>query len=128
MRPELVTRRAEVERVMTASWREVLGVENVGLDDNFFDLGGNSLGAIQLYAMLRGVLGVEFAIIDLFKHPSIRSLVDAIYPGDAIYPAEAPPMALQAVQERVIKQRQALGQRRPGGGAGRVITDHPDRT
>jgi mycobactin peptide synthetase MbtE len=122
MRPELVTRRAEVERTMTANWREVLGVERVGLDDNFFDLGGNSLQAIQLYAMLRGALGVELAVLDLFKHPSIRSLVDAIYPGDAIDPPEASPMALQAVQERVIKQRQALGQRRPG--VVRMITDH----
>lgn len=121
MRPELITRRAEAERAMTASWREVLGVDNVGLDDNFFDLGGNSLRAIQLYARLRDVVGVELAIVDLFKHPSIRCLVDAIYPGSAMYRAEASPMSLDSVQERVIKQRQALSQRRPG--VVRRITD-----
>ena len=116
MRSELTTRRSEAERAMAAGWREVLGVHSVGLDDNFFDLGGNSLRALQLYAKLRDVLGVELSIVDLFKHPSIRSLIDAIFP------AEAAAMPLRSVQERATKQRQAMSQRPPG--VLRRITDH----
>jgi acyl carrier protein len=103
---ELTLRRAEAERVIAAHFREVLAVASVGLDDNFFDLGGNSLMAIQLYAKLREVLGVEFSIVDLFKHPSIRSLVDGIFPTEASSVSET------SIQERVIRQRQALSETR----------------
>jgi acyl carrier protein len=116
MTAELASRRAEVEPVMAAHWREVLAVPSVGLDDNFFDLGGNSLMAIQLCAKLREVLDVEFSIVDLFKHPSIRALVDAIFP------TEASPISGTSIEERVIKQRQALSQTR--GAVVRRIIGH----
>jgi acyl carrier protein len=116
VRSDLATNRADAERAVAAGWREVLGVESVGLDDNFFDLGGNSLRAVELYAKLRDVLSVDLSVVDLFKYPTIRSLIDATFP------AEAPPASLQPIQERATKQRHALNQRRPA--VFRRISDH----
>jgi natural product biosynthesis luciferase-like monooxygenase protein len=61
------------ERV-TAIWREVLGLERVGLDDNFFDLGGHSLLTVQVHGRIRQELGREIRIVDLFRHPTVRTL------------------------------------------------------
>lgn len=65
---------SELERRLAQIWREVLKLEKVGLDDNFFDLGGHSLLLVQVHARLREELGLELSAIDLFKYPTIGSL------------------------------------------------------
>lgn len=72
---------AQVERVIAGVWREVLGVPHVGLDDNFFDLGGNSLLMVQTYGKLREVATTSLSVLDLFRYPTIRSLASAIGPA-----------------------------------------------
>jgi amino acid adenylation domain-containing protein len=66
-----------VERALAASWTEVLGVPRVGLDDDFFALGGDSIRAIQVRvrAEERGAL---FTLQELFRHPTIRDLSRAV--------------------------------------------------
>jgi acyl carrier protein len=66
--------RTETEQAIAEIWKEALGVEHVGLDDNFFDLGGHSLLLAKAHTRLQSVFGPELAIIDLFKHPTINSL------------------------------------------------------
>lgn len=66
--------RTETERAIAEIWKETLGVERVGLDDNFFDLGGHSLLLAKAHTRLQSVFGAELAIIDLFRHPTISSL------------------------------------------------------
>ncbi|HVR96729.1 MAG TPA: amino acid adenylation domain-containing protein, partial [Thermoanaerobaculia bacterium] len=61
------------EREIAAVWREVLGVEKVGLDDNFFDLGGHSLLLVRLHARLQEVLGRDMPLVDLFSRPTVRT-------------------------------------------------------
>jgi len=68
----------EVEREITAMWQELLQVEELGVDDNFFDLGGNSLLMIQLYQMLSESFSVDLAITDLLRYPTISSLAEYI--------------------------------------------------
>ncbi|HEX8905315.1 MAG TPA: non-ribosomal peptide synthetase, partial [Longimicrobiaceae bacterium] len=62
------------EEMLAAVWAEVLGVERVGRDDGFFDLGGHSLLMVRLQARLRDVLGREIPIADLFRFPTVASL------------------------------------------------------
>jgi amino acid adenylation domain-containing protein len=62
-----------VERRIAAIWQELLGLERVGVDDNFFDLGGHSLLLIRLHARLKETLGVEAQIVDLFRYPTIAA-------------------------------------------------------
>jgi serine acetyltransferase/acyl carrier protein len=52
----------------------VLGRDSVPLDGNFFDVGGTSLKALQLRQQLHGRFGVEVQLVDLYQHPSVRSL------------------------------------------------------
>src|SRR2546428_12723457 len=61
-------------------WEELLGVGRVGLEDNFFDLGGHSLLLVKVHARLQKLLAREVAIVDLFKYPTISAL--AAYLGD----------------------------------------------
>lgn len=63
----------EIEENLAVVWQEVLRVQKVGRLDNFFDLGGDSIKAIQLSARFRRY-GMQFEIKDLFKNPYIKSL------------------------------------------------------
>ena len=65
-----------VETQIAAVWTELLSVERVGLDDNFFDLGGHSLLTVQLQRRLKDVLARPLALTDLFRFPTIRSLAE----------------------------------------------------
>jgi amino acid adenylation domain-containing protein len=72
-----------LERAIAEVWREALHVEAVGVDDNFFDLGGHSLLMIRAHARLVEALGREISIVDLFAYPSIRTLARHLAgPGD----------------------------------------------
>ncbi|QFY08857.1 amino acid adenylation domain-containing protein [Nonomuraea phyllanthi] len=64
----------ETERVVSAVWAEVLDGAEFGVDDDFFELGGHSLLAIKVVAKLRRRLASPVAVVDLFKHPTVREL------------------------------------------------------
>src|SRR5262249_13874835 len=55
-------------------WREVLGVAEVGRDDNFFDLGGHSMLLTLVHARLQEALAADLSMLDLFNHPTVRTL------------------------------------------------------
>ncbi len=63
-----------VERKIAAAWQEVLGVERVGMDDNFFDLGGHSLRLVEVQTRLRHSLGRDIPVVELFRHPTVAAL------------------------------------------------------
>ena len=77
-RPELPTTYmppgTETERAIAAIWRELLGVEQVGIHDDFFALGGESLLAVQLTSRLRAALQVEIGARDLFEASTVAAL------------------------------------------------------
>ncbi|TDY89190.1 UNVERIFIED_ORG: acyl transferase domain-containing protein [Herbaspirillum seropedicae] len=64
----------ELERGVAALWSEFLGITPVGLDDNLFELGGDSLLAIQLLASLRQRYGVDVQPASFFQSPTVRTL------------------------------------------------------
>lgn len=63
----------DIERKLAGFWQELLGVSQVGTADSFFDLGGHSLIAVRLFAMIKKAWGVDFPISVLFEAPTIRS-------------------------------------------------------
>jgi acyl carrier protein len=66
--------RTELESRIAAIWRELLGVERVGMQDNFFDLGGHSLLLVRAQSRLQEALGREITVLDLFQNPTVGAL------------------------------------------------------
>jgi len=66
------------ERQLAAIWREILNVEQVGAQDDFFDLGGNSLLALRLVSRIRTVFHVELPLVALFAAPDLAGLANRI--------------------------------------------------
>ena len=79
-RPSLATAfaapRTDMEKRIAKLWRELLRVQTVGLHDNFFDLGGNSLLVVQEQVRLRDDVGVNVPVVRLFQYPTVASLAD----------------------------------------------------
>ena len=67
-----------VESVLSAWWQEMLGVEQVGLDDDFFDLGGQSLIVVRLFSEIRKIYGVNLELSTLFEARTVRALAQLI--------------------------------------------------
>ena len=67
-----VAPRNELEAAITRLWREVLGGEEVSVTDNFFEIGGNSLVAVQLIALVRREFGVRLPMRSLFEYPTVE--------------------------------------------------------
>ncbi|RKH56197.1 non-ribosomal peptide synthase/polyketide synthase, partial [Corallococcus llansteffanensis] len=70
---EYVAPRTEMEQRLSAVITQVLRVDRISLDDNFFDLGGDSIISLQVVARARQA-GVQIAVRDLFQHPTLRAL------------------------------------------------------
>ncbi|MFJ3644362.1 amino acid adenylation domain-containing protein [Streptomyces sp. NPDC090108] len=66
--------RAGLEEEIAAIWAETLGLENVGVDDSFFDIGGTSLLLMRLRARLVKSLDREISMVMLFRNPTVRLL------------------------------------------------------
>ncbi|MBE7700243.1 hypothetical protein H9623_08000 [Oerskovia sp. Sa1BUA8] len=67
-----------LEARLAELWSDVLGVGRVGRYDNFFDLGGNSLVAVQLVSRLRSALDMRVSIAVLFENPTLEALATAL--------------------------------------------------
>ncbi|BCY09675.1 non-ribosomal peptide synthetase [Actinoplanes sp. L3-i22] len=92
----------EMEELVTAAWREVLGVDRVGARDNFFDLGGDSLLITKVRGRLQARLGREVTVLELFRYPTVDTLARHLSGGDT-RPAGTP-----SVQDLARRQREAL--------------------
>ncbi|MFD0727036.1 alpha/beta fold hydrolase, partial [Lysobacter brunescens] len=66
---------------VAALWMRLLKASRVGLDDNFFALGGKSLLALQVVNAINRQFGCRLSMVDLFKHPTIRELIARIDPS-----------------------------------------------
>ncbi len=89
--------RTALESRLLATWQQVLGLENAGIDDNFFASGGHSLLAIQLVSQLRNDLQLEVPVKAIFEQPTIATLANwlneqglATLSGEQVIPAIEP--------------------------------------
>ncbi|HVR99133.1 MAG TPA: amino acid adenylation domain-containing protein [Thermoanaerobaculia bacterium] len=108
-RPELGTAytapESDLERAIAEVWQDLLRVDRIGLDDNFFDLGGHSLLLVQAQGRLREALGREVAVVDLFRFPTVKSLARHLGGADT-------GAAVKKAQNLGEKQRSAIGKQR----------------
>lgn len=94
----------DLESAILSVWSEVLGLQDVPANENFFDLGGHSLLMVQLHQKLKIALKMEFPLVALIEHPTVRSFHE--FMRGHITP---PPKS----NERVEKQRASLLSRVP---------------
>lgn len=80
--------------------QRLLGLERVPVHDNFFDLGGTSLKALQLWQALRDEGGLQLQLLDLYRHPSVKALAQHLAGGSC------EPMA--AARQRAVIRRQRM--------------------
>jgi len=86
-----------VEQILAGIYAQVLGVDRVGVDESFFDLGGDSLSAMRAIAAINTALDIHLAVPTLFEAPSVRSLsqqlgrhASSVKEGPAVSPASDP--------------------------------------
>jgi acyl carrier protein len=103
--------RDATESAIADIWAALLGVGRVGIDDNFFDLGGHSLLLVRLQSRLRDALHQEFTIVDLFRYPTVATLAAAVRARNGnSTPAEE--RLSEAVHDRAQRLRDTLNRAR----------------
>jgi aryl carrier-like protein len=101
-------------------WGEVLKVDRVGLDDNFFDLGGHSLLLVRVHERLRQLFpGEDLSVVELFEHPTVRSLATRL--GGPVKTATAAPTVESPARrqeggQRLARRREARARGSAGVG------------
>jgi acyl carrier protein len=95
-----------LEREIAAAVREVLGLDRVGRDDSFFDLGAHSLSMIRIATALTGRLGRPVRVIEIFRFPNVAAL--ARHLGEA----EEVPLDRETHDRRADARRQSMSRRR----------------
>jgi len=93
----------ESEQRIARLWGEVLQLNQVGIDDNFFDLGGDSLLSVQLTAMVSEELGCEIPIAKFYQYPTVRTFAAFLHKSAGSVHKNA--------TSRAQKQRQALSRK-----------------
>jgi len=73
-----VSPRSELERILARIWRETLTVEQVGIDDKFFDIGGNSIALVRIQNLINERVHRDIPIVVLFRYPTVRALASYI--------------------------------------------------
>jgi acyl carrier protein len=94
--------RTEIERFIAEVWQEHLQVANIGVEDNFFDLGGHSMLILSIHERLAARFQDRITVIDLFSYPSIAALAKYLE-----QPQDDAPLELAAM-ERADRQLQAF--------------------
>ncbi len=68
----------ETERIIAAIWKQLLKIEEVGIEDNFFDVGGHSLLIPEVRVALQKAFGTNLQVVEFFQYPTIRSLAERL--------------------------------------------------
>ncbi|GAB2587791.1 hypothetical protein GCM10027168_20800 [Streptomyces capparidis] len=97
-----------LESRLAEVWCGVLGRDRVGRDENFFDLGGNSLLLVTAQTAVNRAFGTDLSVVDLFAHPTVRDLARHLSAAGAGSPAvaEQPPRQEAGGQDRAKEQAQ----------------------
>jgi amino acid adenylation domain-containing protein len=109
-RPELLTNylapQTEIEQKIAEIWQETLQLQQVGIYDNFFDLGGHSLLMVQVHEKLQAAFNIKLSLIELFENSTIAALAKRLNQSDEKEPV------LQGINHRVERQKNAIARRK----------------
>jgi len=103
---------SSLEAVLLSIWRDVLGTNALGVNDNFFDCGGTSLQVIAVHARIAAAMKSDITVVDLFQYPSISSLTARLLRGAHAAPAPLAAGTPLNADERARRQQSALARAR----------------
>ncbi len=95
---------SELEQALAEIWGQLLRIDRVGVDDGFFDLGGNSLRALQMVAALKKERGLDVPVLQVFQTPTIRALAASLS-------EDGQPDAIRRLRERAARGTDYTGDR-----------------
>ena len=95
--------RNEIEATITRVWQDVLGVERIGVNDNFFDAGGHSLLMVQAHNKLSERFAKNISLVEMFAKPTISALAEHFSETNGHKPT------FEKVMDRAARRRQAAG-------------------
>ena len=98
--------KTEIEQAIAQLWQQLLQIEKVGINDNFFDIGGHSLLLVQVHAKLRDMFSVDIAITHLFAYPTIS------YLSEYLTQAQPETATLVQTQQRAANRKNAHSRRK----------------
>lgn len=103
---DYVAPRNQAEQIIARIWCDVLQLEKVGVHDNFFDLGGQSLLMLQVHGKLKEAFDKELTMLQMFGYPTVSALAEYFTQS----PRQEPKSHFRNIQERANKRREALKQ------------------
>lgn len=104
----VVEAESQTQRVVAEIWQELLGLDGVGIDQNFFEIGGHSLLSVKVQIEIKQRLGQTLGLVDIFRYPTIRGLA-ALLDGEQ----DDGKAVLAKAGKRASARRQASARRRP---------------
>lgn len=87
--------RTELEKALAGIFQEVLELKEVGIEDNFFDLGGDSLSATRAYARINRSFGANLSLREMLDRPTVAGLADLVKSGPAVFSPVQPQIKRQ---------------------------------
>ncbi len=99
---EYVAPTSPTEQAIAAIWSDLLGIAEIGVNDSFFDLGGNSLLLVQVHGKLKAAFGRDVPLLELFRYPTVAALARFYEQGAQEW------TGLARVQARARRQLEAL--------------------
>ena len=97
---------SELECLLAGVWSKLLKIDRVGIHDNFFEIGGNSLMTLQVAVQVRELLGTDLPIVKLFQHPTIAQLANYLNEGKSAIPSN------NKFQDRADRQKAAFNRQK----------------
>jgi amino acid adenylation domain-containing protein len=114
---EYIAPNTDLEKKIADIWRDILKLDKVGVMDNFFLIGGNSLKVILLFRRLKEELNLDITVVSLFDHASIGSLIhylsekdkqESIITGKEIQRANEISMAKERKRKQIAKRKKLV--------------------
>ncbi|MEA2603270.1 MAG: hypothetical protein QOF89_4262, partial [Acidobacteriota bacterium] len=99
---DFVAPRNQVEEMLCGLWSDLLGVERLGIHDNFFQLGGHSLLVARLASRVRQAFGAELSMVEIFKQPTVAELAPLLARAERAGDVPELPPIVRAPRDRTI--------------------------
>ncbi len=96
------------EKKVAAVWQEILGIESIGINENFFEAGGSSVHAPEIIELLEKKFSKELSLVDLFDYPTIALFAKKLAPGEQVKEHLSSSQRQAARRNKVTERREMI--------------------